>query len=333
MSHAQGRVEPLDPARPQGRARPGRRSAASRRRRRQRLPDGAEGQRVARSSYASNQRGEVARERPATSGPTRATRGSSKRRARRTKVSTVTVTSELTKATYGVRTPASPALRAPAGPRLTSSATSRRAALDDRREGGRVERGVVDDQAPHATAQCGDRSGSCSSGPGRTLSRPGGTGAPSTGRRCSRPGSGGEQPLASSWTTTVSALPSTGDDRPGALGQRIARSGEPPTSSRPPSRAAHVVDEPDRAGRQRPVVTRGSHRRRARPCRSRPHPPGGAERDGGGDLAGSLPRISGWPHRRAIEPAEIAAAIAFCASPAGGVVNGTVVHADGGFPA
>lgn len=37
--------------------------------------------------------------------------------------------------------------------------------------------------------------------------------------------------------------------------------------------------------------------------------------------------------RRAIEPAEIAAAIAFCASPAGGVVNGTVVHADGGFPA
>ena len=35
--------------------------------------------------------------------------------------------------------------------------------------------------------------------------------------------------------------------------------------------------------------------------------------------------------RRAIDPAEIAAAIAFCASPAGGVVNGTVLHADGGF--
>jgi SDR family mycofactocin-dependent oxidoreductase len=35
--------------------------------------------------------------------------------------------------------------------------------------------------------------------------------------------------------------------------------------------------------------------------------------------------------RRVIGPAEIAAAIAFCASPAGGVVNGTVLHADGGF--
>lgn len=34
---------------------------------------------------------------------------------------------------------------------------------------------------------------------------------------------------------------------------------------------------------------------------------------------------------RVIDPAEIAAAIAFCASPAGGVVNGTVLHADGGF--
>ncbi|WP_182377764.1 mycofactocin-coupled SDR family oxidoreductase [Nocardioides sp. WS12] len=34
--------------------------------------------------------------------------------------------------------------------------------------------------------------------------------------------------------------------------------------------------------------------------------------------------------RRVIYPAEIAAAIAFCASPAGGVVNGTVLHADGG---
>jgi len=35
--------------------------------------------------------------------------------------------------------------------------------------------------------------------------------------------------------------------------------------------------------------------------------------------------------RRVIDPAEIAAAIAFCASPAGGIVNGTVLHADGGF--
>jgi len=35
--------------------------------------------------------------------------------------------------------------------------------------------------------------------------------------------------------------------------------------------------------------------------------------------------------RRAIAPSEVAAAIAFCASPAGGVVNGTVLHADGGF--
>ncbi len=35
--------------------------------------------------------------------------------------------------------------------------------------------------------------------------------------------------------------------------------------------------------------------------------------------------------RRAITPGEIAAAIAFCASPAGGAVNGTVLHADGGF--
>jgi SDR family mycofactocin-dependent oxidoreductase len=37
--------------------------------------------------------------------------------------------------------------------------------------------------------------------------------------------------------------------------------------------------------------------------------------------------------RRVIDPAEIAASIAFCASPAGGVVNGTVLHADGGFVA
>nr|WP_207950536.1 mycofactocin-coupled SDR family oxidoreductase [Nocardioides ochotonae] len=35
--------------------------------------------------------------------------------------------------------------------------------------------------------------------------------------------------------------------------------------------------------------------------------------------------------RRVIDPSEVAAAIAFCASPAGGVVNGTVLHADGGF--
>lgn len=35
--------------------------------------------------------------------------------------------------------------------------------------------------------------------------------------------------------------------------------------------------------------------------------------------------------RRVIDPTEVAAAIAFCASPAGGVVNGTVLHADGGF--
>ncbi|MET0929638.1 MAG: mycofactocin-coupled SDR family oxidoreductase [Aeromicrobium sp.] len=37
--------------------------------------------------------------------------------------------------------------------------------------------------------------------------------------------------------------------------------------------------------------------------------------------------------RRMIDPAEIAAAVAFCASPAGGVVNGTILHADGGFTA
>ena len=35
--------------------------------------------------------------------------------------------------------------------------------------------------------------------------------------------------------------------------------------------------------------------------------------------------------QRLIEPAEIAATIAFCCSPAGGVLNGSVVHADGGF--
>lgn len=36
--------------------------------------------------------------------------------------------------------------------------------------------------------------------------------------------------------------------------------------------------------------------------------------------------------RRLIEPEEIAATIAFCCSPQGGVLNGSVVHADGGFP-
>lgn len=35
--------------------------------------------------------------------------------------------------------------------------------------------------------------------------------------------------------------------------------------------------------------------------------------------------------RRVFEPEELAAAICFCASRGGGVVNGTVVHADGGF--
>lgn len=35
--------------------------------------------------------------------------------------------------------------------------------------------------------------------------------------------------------------------------------------------------------------------------------------------------------RRALQPTEVAAAIAFCASPAGAAVNGTVLHADGGF--
>lgn len=37
--------------------------------------------------------------------------------------------------------------------------------------------------------------------------------------------------------------------------------------------------------------------------------------------------------RDVIDPEEVAAAIAFCASPAGRVVNGTVLHADGGFGA
>lgn len=35
--------------------------------------------------------------------------------------------------------------------------------------------------------------------------------------------------------------------------------------------------------------------------------------------------------RRILDPAEIAAAVGFCASREGGVVNGTVLHADGGF--
>lgn len=35
--------------------------------------------------------------------------------------------------------------------------------------------------------------------------------------------------------------------------------------------------------------------------------------------------------QRLLDASEVAAAIAFCASPAGGVVNGTVLHADGGF--
>jgi NAD(P)-dependent dehydrogenase (short-subunit alcohol dehydrogenase family) len=35
--------------------------------------------------------------------------------------------------------------------------------------------------------------------------------------------------------------------------------------------------------------------------------------------------------RRVLEPEEVAAAVSFCASRDGGVVNGTVVHADGGF--
>ena len=37
--------------------------------------------------------------------------------------------------------------------------------------------------------------------------------------------------------------------------------------------------------------------------------------------------------RRVLAPEEIAATIAYCSSPAGGVLNGSVVHADGGFSA
>jgi SDR family mycofactocin-dependent oxidoreductase len=35
--------------------------------------------------------------------------------------------------------------------------------------------------------------------------------------------------------------------------------------------------------------------------------------------------------RRVLDPEELAAAVCFCASREGGVVNGTVLHADGGF--
>lgn len=37
--------------------------------------------------------------------------------------------------------------------------------------------------------------------------------------------------------------------------------------------------------------------------------------------------------KRLLDPEEVAAAIAFCCSPEGGVVNGSVLHADGGFHA
>jgi SDR family mycofactocin-dependent oxidoreductase len=47
--------------------------------------------------------------------------------------------------------------------------------------------------------------------------------------------------------------------------------------------------------------------------------------DGPGDLADSQ------LIRRLIEPAELAAAVAFCCSPEGAVLNGSVLHADGGF--
>jgi SDR family mycofactocin-dependent oxidoreductase len=36
--------------------------------------------------------------------------------------------------------------------------------------------------------------------------------------------------------------------------------------------------------------------------------------------------------RRLLEPDEVAATIAFCCSPGGAVLNGSIVHADGGFP-
>ena len=51
------------------------------------------------------------------------------------------------------------------------------------------------------------------------------------------------------------------------------------------------------------------------------------------DLYGVIPDVLAAHQliRRALSPAEVAAAIAFCASPAGGVVNGSVLHADGGF--
>jgi NAD(P)-dependent dehydrogenase (short-subunit alcohol dehydrogenase family) len=37
--------------------------------------------------------------------------------------------------------------------------------------------------------------------------------------------------------------------------------------------------------------------------------------------------------RRLLTPEEVAQAIAYCCSPSGGVVNGAIIHADGGFQA
>ncbi|MCR1784594.1 SDR family oxidoreductase [Nocardioides carbamazepini] len=52
------------------------------------------------------------------------------------------------------------------------------------------------------------------------------------------------------------------------------------------------------------------------------------------DLYG-LPGVEGFADnqlvRRVLDPAEVAAAVAFCCSVEGAVVNGSVVHADGGF--
>ncbi|WP_436697611.1 mycofactocin-coupled SDR family oxidoreductase [Nocardioides sp. BYT-33-1] len=48
-----------------------------------------------------------------------------------------------------------------------------------------------------------------------------------------------------------------------------------------------------------------------------------------------LPDVEGFAEnqlvRRVLDPAEVAAAVVFCCSAEGGVVNGSVVHADGGF--
>lgn len=48
-----------------------------------------------------------------------------------------------------------------------------------------------------------------------------------------------------------------------------------------------------------------------------------------------LPNIEAFSHhqllQRILDPVEVAATVAFCCSAAGGVVNGSVVHADGGF--